>query len=68
MPGGLSNKIKVSLNEVVNLTEEEAQARYSIGKQRLKAIADEAGAIIRIGRKYLYSRRVLDEYFDSLTR
>ena len=66
MPGGLSNKMKVSLNEIVNLTEEEAQARYSIGKHRLTDIADEAGAIIRIGRKKLYSRKVLDEYFDSL--
>lgn len=67
MPG-LANKIQVSLNDVVNLTKEEAQARYSIGESNLSLIADEAGAIIRIGRKKLYSRKVLDEYFERLTR
>lgn len=66
--GGLKKTMDVDLDKIVNLTLEEAKTRYSIGEGNLIAIADEAGAIIRIGRKKLYSRKVLDEYFDSLTR
>lgn len=54
-----------SLNEVVNLTEEQAKIRYNIGRTTLKEIANYLGANVRIGTKRLYNRRALDEYFNK---
>ncbi len=59
---------KVSLNEVVNLTEQQAKTRYNIGRDRLKKIAEEAGAVYYIGSTVrLYSRPILDEWFIKHT-
>lgn len=64
----LKKTMHVNLDQIVNLTLEEAKARYSVGGGNLREIADEAGAIIRIGRKCLYSRQVLDDYFKMLCK
>ena len=54
----------VSLNEVLVLSEPQAKTRYNIGRNRLLDIANEAGAVVRIGcRKNGYLREVLDDYF-----
>ncbi len=54
----------VNLNEVFSLTEIQAKTRYNIGRNRLIEIANEAGAIIKLGeRKNGYLREVLDDYF-----
>lgn len=54
----------VSLNEVLILSELQAKTRYNIGRNRLLDIANEAGAVVRIGcRKNGYLREVLDDYF-----
>lgn len=55
----------VNLNEVINLTEEQAKGRYNIGRTNLKEIANIAAANVRIGAKRLYSRPILDEYFTK---
>ena len=57
----------VDLNQVIALTESQAKARYNLGRYVLIQIADKAQANIRIGRKKLYSREILDEYFKFLT-
>lgn len=61
----LKTEITINLNETINLTEQQARARYNIGRNSLFKISDEAGAVVRIGKKRLYSRRVLDEYFAT---
>lgn len=62
----LQKNADADLDKVVNLTMEEAKTRYSIGTSNLTSIADNIGAIVRIGRKKLFARKILDEYFDSL--
>ncbi len=57
---------KISLNEILVLSELQAKTRYNIGRNRLLDIANEAGAVVRIGcRKNGYLREVLDDYFRS---
>ena len=61
---GLQVNENISLNEVLVLSELQAKTRYNIGRNRLLGIANEAGAVVRIGcRKNGYLREVLDEYF-----
>lgn len=55
----------INLNEVINLTEEQAKGRYNIGRTNLKEIANKTGANVRIGIKRLYSRPILDDYFTK---
>lgn len=57
----------VSLNEVLNLSREDAITRYRIGKMTLIKVADEAGAKIKVGSRTLYHRPTLDKYFESKT-
>lgn len=58
-------KEELDIEKIVNLTPEQAKARYSIGRDNIKRIAEQAGAIIRIGRKILYNRKKLDAYFEN---
>mgnify|MGYP001264472220 CR=1 FL=1 len=58
---------QIDLNQVVTLTIEQAKARYNIGYNTLYKVAEQAGAIIKIGRRRLFSRKKLDEYFQNLT-
>lgn len=60
----LQVKENISLNEVLVLSELQAKTRYNICRNRLLDIANEAGAVVRIGgRKNGYLREVLNEYF-----
>lgn len=55
---------EISLNEILILTEIQAKTRYSCGRNRLLEVAEEAGAVVRIGNKKKgYLREVLDDYF-----
>lgn len=57
---------KVDLNQVVALTLDQVKARYNIGANTARKIADEIGANIRLGeRKRLFNRKILDEYFSE---
>ena len=59
---------KVNLNEVFVLTEAQAKTRYNIGRNNLLRVADEAGAVTRVGiQKKGYVREVLDDYFRRHT-
>lgn len=53
----------MSLDEVLNLTKVQAKTRYNIGDARLNEIAEKAGAIVFVGKKKMYNREALDEYF-----
>lgn len=55
----------ISLDEVLNLSREDAITRYRIGKMTLIRVADEANAKIKIGSRTLYHRPTLDKYFES---
>lgn len=46
---------------------EQACIRYGVGKNTMRKIADEANAVIRIGKCYLINFTVVDKYMDSLS-
>ncbi len=57
----------VNMNEVLVLSELQAKTRYNIGRSRLLDVANEAGAVVRLGsRKNGYLREVLDDYFRRM--
>lgn len=45
----------------------DACARYGIGKASMRQIAEDAGAIIRVGRRLLVNYTKVDEYMDSIS-
>lgn len=58
--------IDIGIQNVVNLSQEQAKARYNIGENTLYRISSEIGADIYIGKKHLYNKKKLDTYFENL--
>ncbi len=48
-------------------TVESACARYGFGRNKLREVASDAGAIIKLGRSVRINFTVLDAYFDALS-
>lgn len=48
-------------------TLEQAGARYSFGRNRIRTIAEDAGAIIKIGKSVRVNFTILDKYMDALS-
>ena len=46
---------------------EQACMRYGLGKNTMRKVADEAGAVIRIGKSYLVNFAKVDEYMDRIS-
>ena len=46
---------------------EEACARYGLGKASMRRVAEDAGAVIRIGKRYLINFMRVDLYMDSIS-
>ena len=46
----------------------EACARYGLGKASMRRVAEDAGAVIRIGKRYLVNYRRVDLYMDSISQ
>lgn len=46
---------------------EEACARYGLGKQSMRKVAEDAGAVIRIGKRYLVNFVIVDRYMNSIS-
>ncbi len=42
--------------------------RYGIGRNKMRELAEEAGAVVRIGRLYLVNYSVMDEFMDARTK
>lgn len=57
-----------SMDDMVNLDEKLAKARYGINTSSLHEIAEKIGATVRIGRKRLYNRQKMDDYFMALAK
>lgn len=56
----------VDLNSVINLRPCDAVARYRLGKDTLLKIADEIGAVVRVGNRRMLHRPKMDEYFERI--
>lgn len=48
-------------------TLEQAGLRYGFGRNRMRAIAEDAGAVIKIGKSVRVNFTILDKYMDSLS-
>lgn len=46
---------------------EQACERYGIGKSSMRQVAEDAGAVIRIGKSYLINFTKVDAYMDGLS-
>lgn len=57
----------VSLNEMVLIDSEQMQARFNLGRQTLDKIAVTIGAKVKVGRRTLYKRQVMDDWAGSLS-
>lgn len=58
----------IDIDKVINLTQEQAMSRYNIGKGNLRILAEDIGAVVRIGAgssRILYNRKKLDNYFEN---
>lgn len=59
---------KITLDEIVLLTQEQAVTRYNIGKCNLRILAEDIGAVVKVGAgksRILYHRKKLDDYFEK---
>jgi len=45
---------------------EQCCARYGVGRNAMRQIASQAGAVIRIGKSYLIDIPKVDKYLDSI--
>lgn len=45
----------------------EACTRYGLGKASMRRVAEDAGAVIRIGKRYLINFKRVDLYMDSIS-
>lgn len=62
-------KRKITLsNEKARLMDiEELRAYTSLGRNSAMNLGEEIGAKVQIGRRVLWDRRKIDDYFNSLT-
>lgn len=47
---------------------EQACARYGLGRNTMRKVADDADAVIRIGKCYLINFSKVDNYMDSISK
>ncbi len=47
---------------------DDACARYGLGKVSMRKVAEDAGAIVRIGRRWLVNYAKVDLYMDSISQ
>ncbi len=57
---------RVTLNEVLLLNKMQAATRYNLGAPSIQKVAEDCGAIVRIGRRVVYNRKIMDEYFENI--
>ena len=41
--------------------------RYGLGRNTMRTVASDAGAVVRIGKIYLINYSIVDSYLDSLS-
>lgn len=63
----MRKRIENNVSEAKIGTLECAGARYSFGKNKMRAIGEDAGAIIKIGKSVRVNFTILDKYMNSLS-
>lgn len=55
-------------NEIRTGGIDEACARYGLGKASMRKVAEDANAVIRIGKRYLVNFAKVDIYMDAIAQ
>ena len=63
----MRKKNVTKLTEVKTGGIDEACARYGLGKASMRRVAEDAGAVIRIGKRYLINFVIVDRYMNSIS-
>ena len=50
------------------MREREAMQRYALGRSKIREVAEECGAAVRIGRSFRIDQSVMDAYIDGLRK
>ena len=59
--------MKREVPEVKTIKIELACMRYGVGKNTMRKIAEDARAVVRIGKSYLINVSKVDKYMDTLS-
>ena len=59
-----SRMVKMAPNAKLGILDD-ACARYGFGRSKMRQIAEDAGAIVKIGRCVRLNFSILDKYFDE---
>lgn len=46
---------------------DQACARYGLGRNTMRKVAEESGAVVRFGKSYLINFTKVDDYMDSIS-
>lgn len=63
----MRKRIQSDVSEQKTGTLEQAGARYSFGRNKMRIVAEDAGAIIKIGKSVRVNFTILDKYMDTLS-
>lgn len=58
---------RITLNEITLLSRMQAVTRYNLGASSIRRVAEDCGALVRIGRRVAYHRQTLDDFFENIT-
>lgn len=64
----MSRKRIRALPEIKTGRIDEAMRRYSLGRDKTRSIAKDAGAVVKVGGVCLYDFEKMDAYIDKLRR
>ena len=59
---------EITGNDVKTGGIDDACARYGLGKANMRKVAEDAGAIIRIGKRLLVNYAKVDTYMNSISQ
>ena len=62
-----SKKVTTTEGQSRLMDTEELRAYTNLGRNNAMKLGEEIGAKVKIGRRVLWDRRKIDEYFNSLT-
>lgn len=63
----MRQRIEVEAGNARLMDTEELRSYTSLGRNSAIKLGEEIGAKVKIGRRVLWDRRKIDEYFNSLT-
>lgn len=61
-------KTELSTPEIKTGRLEQACARYGLGRNTMRTVAEEARAVIRIGKCYLINFEKMDKYMNEMSK